>query len=159
MKSMNREIVKWIGNKDILNAKKTAFLCSSKYSATSVLKSYDWAREQKKLGNCVISGFHSSIEKDVFNILIEGNQPIIIVLARGMIKRLEPKIKCAIDNGRLLIITPFESSVTYITKETSMLRNELIIELADELIIAHMSKGGKLEKLIKAIDNKPIKYL
>jgi hypothetical protein len=39
---------------------------------------------QRESGNCVISGFHSQIEKDVLHYLLKGNQPIIVFLARGL---------------------------------------------------------------------------
>jgi hypothetical protein len=60
---------KSIGNKKILNLHKTAFLCSRKIPADIILKSYDWAIEQRDKGICIISGFHSKIEKDVFQYL------------------------------------------------------------------------------------------
>ena len=70
------------GNKKILNLHKTAFLCSRKVPANIILKSYDWAIKQRDKGMCIISGFHSKIEKDVFHYLIKGDQPIIMVLER-----------------------------------------------------------------------------
>jgi hypothetical protein len=75
-----------LGNPDIWRFPKTAFLCSDKFSASSVLASYDWARQMNRENRCVISGFHSRIEKDVFEILLGGTQPIILALARGLYK-------------------------------------------------------------------------
>jgi hypothetical protein len=58
-------IVASLGNRDILKLQKTAFLCSRDIPASIVLKCYDWAIEQRDKGTCVISGFHSQIEKVV----------------------------------------------------------------------------------------------
>ncbi len=44
-------------NTALLNLHKVAFLCSRKCPAAVVLKSYDWAIEQRDKGVCVISGF------------------------------------------------------------------------------------------------------
>ena len=66
--------MKYIGNQQILSIQKTAFLCSRKIPASVVLKCYDWAIEQRVAGKCVISGFHSQIEKDVFHYLLKGKQ-------------------------------------------------------------------------------------
>jgi hypothetical protein len=66
-----------LGSIDILKLHKTAFLCSRKCPADIVLKSYDWAIERREKGECVISGFHSKIEKDVLHYLLKGAQPII----------------------------------------------------------------------------------
>src|SRR3990167_4344702 len=99
------------GSQELLKLHKTAFLCSRKCPADIVLKSYDWAIEQREKGVCVISGFHSKIEKDVLHYLLKGSQPIILALARGLKKRLEPELKEALDNKRLLLITPFSEKV------------------------------------------------
>lgn len=100
------EIIDHTGNLELLKLYKTAFLCSRDIQASIVLKCYDWAIEQREQGNCVISGFHSQIEKDVFHYLLKGDQPIIIAMARGLKQRIEPKIKKEIDRGRVLIISP-----------------------------------------------------
>lgn len=82
-------IVSSLGNMELLKLPKTAFLCSRKIPASAVLKCYDWAIEQRENGNCIISGFHSKIEKDVFHYLLSGTQPVIMALARGMKKKLD----------------------------------------------------------------------
>jgi len=69
-----------IGNIDLLKLPKTAFLCSRKVPATVVLKCYDWAIEQREEGNCIISRFHSVIEKDVLHYLLNPDYTIDILL-------------------------------------------------------------------------------
>lgn len=150
------KIFNTFGNAEILKQHKVAFLCSRKCPANIVLKSYDWAIEQREKGVCVISGFHSKIEKDVFHFLLKGTQPIILALARGMRKRLEPELQAALDANRLLIIAPFNETVKRVTAETAFQRNRLMAELADEILIAYASKGGSLEKLIDSLDSKQI---
>ena len=137
-----------LGNTDLLQLSKTAFLCSRKIPADTVLKCYDWAIAQRQTGNCVISGFHSQIEKDVFHYLIKGKQPIIIALARGLKEKLEPELKKPIDEGRLLIITPFDKLTKRVTEQTAELRNKMMIELADNITVGYASAGGQLEKLL-----------
>ncbi len=148
------DIKDFTGNKELLKKKKTAFLCSREIPASIVLKCYDWAIEQRKLGKCVISGFHSQIEKDVFHYLLKGNQPIIIAMARGLKKRIEPDIKQALDQNRILIISPFDISVKRITAKTAMIRNQLMIELADKITIGYLKKDGSLDKMIRIIGRK-----
>ena len=81
------------GNTDLLKLPKTAFLCSRKVPASVVLKCYDWAIAQRENGVCVLSGFHSQLEKDVLHYLLKGKQPIIITLARGLKVNLEPELE------------------------------------------------------------------
>lgn len=144
-------IIAHLGNTDILKLPKTAFLCSRKVPAGVVLKCYDWAIAQREAGRCIISGFHSQIEKDVLHYLIKGSQPIIIALAGGLKKRLEPELKDAMDKNRLLIVTPFDEKVKRVTNETANQRNRFMAELADEIFVAYSLAGGNIEKLITDI--------
>ena len=149
-------IVSTLGNIELLKLRKTAFLCSREIPASVVLKCYDWAIEQREKGNCIISGFHSKIEKDVFHYLLVGTQPVIMALARGMKDRIEPELKSAIDDGRLLIVTPFKDRVKRVTSETAQIRNQFMFDLADEIAIGHASKGGMLEKLLVEVKDKKV---
>ena len=149
---MNPEKLTYLGDKSILDRFKTAFFCSRKCPSDIVLKSLDWAKEKKEKGECIMSGFHSRIEKDVFDILLQGAQPIILVLARGMKKKWPEKIKSAIKSKRLLIISPFDESVTYVTQQTANKRNKIMTSLADEVFIAYSSKVGHINKLVSNLD-------
>ena len=144
-----------IGNSGLLSLHKTAFLCSRKIPASAVLKCYDWAIAQREAGNCVISGFHSQIEKDVLHYLLKGQQPIILVLARGMKEKTEPEFVKPLSEGRLLIISPFEKTTRRVTKKTSELRNKIIIQLADNITVGYARAGGQIEKIFETT-NKPI---
>lgn len=147
------------GNMEFLELPKTAFLCSRKVSANTVLKCYDWAIAQREANRCIISGFHSQIEKDVLHYLLKGAQPIILALARGLKVRIEPELKQPLEQGRLLIISPFESSVKRVTAQTANIRNRMMIEMADEVVIGHASSNGQLEAIINNCKEKEIKRL
>ena len=148
-----------IGNKDLLELPKTAFLCSRKIPASTVLKCYDWAIAQRELGNCVISGFHSQIEKDVLQYLLKGKQPIILALARGLKEELEPELKKPLEQGRLLIITPFDKTTKRVTELTAETRNKMMIEFADSITVGYARAGGRLDELLKMTDKQIIKML
>lgn len=137
------------GNKELLNLPKTAFFCSRNISASAVLKCYDWAIAQREAGNCIISGFHSRIEKDVLHYLLKGSQPIIVAMARGFKQKTEPELLQEVEKGRLLILTPFGKEVKRVTEKTAQIRNRMMLELADTIAIGHISEGGLLEALLK----------
>ena len=118
-----------------------------------VLKCYDWAIAQREAGRCIISGFHSQLEKDVRHYLLKAKQPIILVLARGLKKRLEPELKDALDKNKLLLITPFSEKVKRVTRETANERNRFMAELADEIFVAYALPGGSVEKVITGISH------
>jgi len=139
----------YLGNREILKEHKVGFLCSRKVPAKIILKTYDWAIEQREKGVCVVSGFHSKIEKDVFHYLLKGEQPIILVLARGMYKRVPAGLQKEVEKSRLLIISPFQDSNKRMTKDNAIIRNKYIIEISDELKVPYISKNGLLNKLLK----------
>lgn len=149
-------IVSSLGNKGLLKLHKTAFLCSRKIPASVVLKCYDWAIDQREKGNCVISGFHSKIEKDVFHYLLAGTQPIIMALARGMKEKIEPELKVAIEIGKLLIVTSFENKIQWVTAKNAEKRNRFMIELADTIVVGYASKSGMLERLVADVKGKRV---
>ena len=148
-----------VGNEELLKLNKIAFLCSRKVPAGAVLKCYDWAIEQREKNNCIISGFHSQIEKDVLHYLLKGKQPIILALARGLKKKVEKEFEEPIKKGRLLIITPFKEETKRVTEQTAQTRNKIMIELADSITVGYASAGGNLEMLLHSIPKEKKQYI
>ena len=141
--------MEYLGNKEILALHKTAFLCSQKVPAEKVLKSYDWAKEQRELGNCIVCGNQSQIEKDVVEILLKGKQPVIIIIARNIKKRWQATIEKALHENRLLIISPFSDKTQRISRKTAEIRNAEILKLSNQITIAHATPNGQLAKLLE----------
>lgn len=81
-----------------------------------------------------------------------------MALARGLKKKIEPELVKPIDEGRLLIISPFENSVKRASEQTAQIRNKFMIDLADQVTVGYISAGGKLEALLKTLE-KPLTIL
>lgn len=135
------------GNIEILKLHKTAFLCSRQISAQSVLKCYDWATKQRDEGCCIISGFHSQIEKDVLHFLLKGKQPIILVLGRSLYKQIPEELNKPLKEERLLIISVVSQSTNRQSIESAILRNRYIIDNADEVVFGSIDPNGMLNRL------------
>ena len=73
-----------IGRLDLLNISKTALFCSKSCPGDAILAAMDQAQKWRDQGRCIISGFHSPIEKECLKILLRGCQPIIICPARSL---------------------------------------------------------------------------
>ena len=138
------------------NKTKIGFFCSRSLSAKSVLKCYDWATDQKEKDVCIISGFHSKIEKDVLLFLLKNKTPVIWVLARKPYKNIPDGLNIYVENGLLTIIST--SDTVRQSKETSLMRNEYIASISDELVFASLSKESSLYPLYEKakMNNKPI---
>ena len=134
--------VEYLGNQELLQLKKTAFLASSTISSETVLQVYDWATEMRNRGVCVVSGFSSKLEQDVLHFLLKGSQPIIIVLARKMYKVIPDELKEPLAQNRLLIISV--SNAVRQSKATALARNKYICEMADSILFVGVTEQSSL---------------
>lgn len=141
--------IRYIGERSILKGKTIGFLSSSKISLEHSLKCKEWVRQKIKNNEIIICGNINSIEREIVNILLDSKQLFILVLANGFKSNTNEKISQAIDENRILILTPFEEEVVAYTKETAHVRNRLIIKLSKELYVGTVSKGGNLDKLLQ----------
>lgn len=131
-----------LGNKELLNLHKTAFLCSRTVSSGAVLRSYDWAMQLNIERNVVVSGFQSKLEKDVLRLLNKRRASIILVLARKMYKEIPDEFQPFVANNRLLIIST--SSAIRNAKNEADRRNEYIAQLADDIVFGYINEGSSL---------------
>lgn len=132
----------YLGNRDLLNLPKTAFLASSIIPTDMVLRCYDWAQKMGKEGKCVISGFSSHLEKQVLHFLIKRKGPIILVLARQMFKRIPDELQALLDENRLLIIST--TNAVRQSKVTAYARNKYICEIANDIIFVGINEESSL---------------
>ena len=124
----------YLGNKALLNMQKVGFLASRKISTLSVLPALDWAMQVSKQRDiAIVSGFHSLMERNVLKLLLQGQCGIIIVLARGMYRKLPKQYEEAMNQNRLLIISYEKDSVTRVSEESAHKRNHHVEQLANEM--------------------------
>ena len=147
---MNME---YLGNKELMNLPKTAFLASSTIPPDMVLKCYDWATAKHE--GCVVSGFSSKLEQDVLHFLIKAKCPVILVLARYMYKVIPAELKEAMEEGRLLIISV--SNATRQSKVTAHARNKYICDIADKILFVGVSENSSLYSIKLNYESKQIK--
>ena len=142
--------VEYLGNRELLKLKKTAFLASSTISSETVLRCYDWATEMRNR-ECVVSGFSSKLEQDVLHFLLKGSQPIIIVLARRMYRNIPDELKEPLAQNRLLIISV--SNAVRQSKVTAMARNRYVCEMADKIFFVGVTEQSSLYAFKKEFEN------
>jgi predicted Rossmann fold nucleotide-binding protein DprA/Smf involved in DNA uptake len=144
-----------LGNLDLLSRPMTALFCSARCPGKTILRIYDQAAKWRDEEHCVISGFHSPVEKECLRILLRGSQPVIICPARAIPKRIPPEWRKALDDGRLLILSFFPDKETRVTADLAAHRNELVAALADQVFLAYATPGGRLENSLR---QKPLPY-
>ena len=71
----------------------TALFCSARCPGKLILRTYDQVAQWRDAGHCVVSGFHSPVEKECLRILLRGEPPIIICPARASIEHRTSNIQ------------------------------------------------------------------
>ena len=138
----------FLGNTDLLNQPLVAFLCSRRYAPQAVLASYDWATAQHD--KVVISTFHSPLERDVMDFLLQKKQPLIYVLPARMYKRVPVRFREALDEGRIVFISLCNEDVRMYGEDNSYAANRYILSLASEAVFASIAKESSTEKLYQS---------
>jgi hypothetical protein len=140
--------LKAIGDLNNLNHNLLGIMCSQSCPGDLVLKGFDAAKQIRDQSITVVSGFHSSMEKDIFEILLRGSQPIIHCLSKAIETYRIPKhLLPRVENGQLTIIAPdFPIAEKRITKNTSETCNKLVMDICDQVLIIHAHEGGNLER-------------
>ena len=136
-----------LGNLGLLALPKTALFCSARCPGDAVLRAHDQAARWCDEDRCVISGFHSPVEKECLRTLLRGDAPVILCPARGLLQRLPAPWAIAVASGRMLILSFCTGDERRVTTALSARRNELVAALADEVCIVHAAVGGHLETL------------
>ena len=142
-----------IGNKALLDLPKTAFL-ASRTGDRRVAPAFP------ERPACVISGFLSPMERAVFDASLADGTPMIQVLARGLPKTFPPRVRCALDAGRLLVISPFTEDINRVNAVRAAWCNQYLLHAADVVVIGYLNPDGMLACLLADMPaDKPVSLL
>lgn len=137
-----------LGNTSLLERWKIGYFASGTIAALSVLPTLDWVSEVAKREEvAVVSGFHSKMEREVLDFLLRGKCGIICVLARSIYKSVPPKYREAYAAGRVLFVTPFNTSAVMTSRHLCRLRNEYVANISDELVFSSLTPESSLYPL------------
>src|SRR5262245_40127064 len=100
--------VSYFGPLGLLQNRMLGLVCSMRCPGEVILRAYDLARSLREAGIPVIGGFHSPMERECFEILSRGSQPIVICPARSLQSmRVPASWRVPLEQNRLLVISPF----------------------------------------------------
>ncbi len=133
-----------IGNATLLTQPLTAFFASRQCSGVAIRAAMGWAIEQARSKSPVISGFHSSLEQSVLEVLLTAGAPCVMVIARRIDQaHLPPSWLQAAKNGTAAVVSMADTT-RRLTAELATRRNDWVAEHAARIVIAHASEGGSL---------------
>ena len=138
------------GNPAHLTQPTLALLCSAQAPAGVLLAVHDLAQHWRHHGPVIMSGFQSLVEEEALTVLLRGPRPLVFWLARGPYRRVPERLRLALDDGRLLIVAPFASTVRRSTQATAQQRNRLLCAQADAVLVAHAAPGSRTAALAQA---------
>ncbi|MBQ5716030.1 MAG: hypothetical protein IIV60_06660 [Alistipes sp.] len=104
-----------------------------------------WAAGICQTDKVVISGFHSPLEKEILNYLLERKHPVIFALGRALYKKVPPHLQTAFDEGNLLFIS-FRDYTRH-SWNSALQRNWGAANLASELVFAPFDNTSQLSTL------------
>jgi len=141
-----------LGNLEVLQSKKLALFCSVRCPGKLILATHDFCHELRNKGVTVVGGFHSPVERECLNILLRGTGRIIICPARGLEGiRMRAELKAAIDQGRMLFLSPFKAQQRRATAQMAVYRNLFVAAVADAIFVAHARPTGKTEQFCREV--------
>ncbi|MBD0320949.1 MAG: hypothetical protein ICV87_11485 [Gemmatimonadetes bacterium] len=141
-----------LGNPALLHQPLIGLLCSRRVPPPLEEHALAWARSARDLGFPVVGGFLSPVERGCLEVLLQGRQPVVVCLARGLAAtRIPARWRTPLDRGRLLLVTPFADDVVQLSAATAEARNRLVASLARQLVVPHAAPGGHLIRLVREV--------
>jgi predicted Rossmann fold nucleotide-binding protein DprA/Smf involved in DNA uptake len=137
-----------IGNLEILAVPLLGFFCSTRCPGTVILRTYDLALALREAGVPIIGGFHSPMEQECLDVLLRGQQPVVICPARSIARlRLTTAWRRPLAESRLLILSPFEAKHRRPTTDLAEQRNRFVATLAAASFVAYAAPGSRTARL------------
>ena len=133
-----------LGNLDILTMPQLGLFCATRCPGSVILRTYDLALALREAGVPVIGGFHTPMEKECLDVLLRGQQPVVICPARNIERlRLPMSWRQPYDQGRLLVLSPFVARQRRPTTELAEHRNRFVATLATNIFVAYAGPESK----------------
>jgi predicted Rossmann fold nucleotide-binding protein DprA/Smf involved in DNA uptake len=90
-----------------------------------------------------VGGWHSPLEEEALRVLLDQEASIIFCVSKGL-DRFIPSIEVAsrVSQGQALLLTHCSPKAKRITRDASMRRNQLVVELAKALLILSAPEGS-----------------
>ena len=148
------------GNKDLLDRPLIAFFASRKATPHDVQLAHQWAESICKTNKVVISGFHSPLEKEILNFLLEHQRPVVIALGRTLYKRIPEYLQSHFDEGRVLFVS-FRDYSRH-NWNSAHIRNWSVANLAEKVYFTQFDETSSLSTLhytFKHYGNTPVYIL
>lgn len=141
-----------IGSLAVLHRPRLGLICSSHCPGSIALATYRVARCALPGGPLVIGGFHSPMERTVFELLTTRHCPVVVCPGRRIRSHSVPAAwAAAIAEERLLILSPFTPERRRVDRLLAQRRNAFVAALADTVFVPYARPGGAVASLVMTL--------
>jgi hypothetical protein len=138
-----------LGASELLDRPCIGFLCSARCSGDALLAAYEVSKRLDPAGQPVVGGFHSPMEKQFLEILLVRHVSVVVCVPRPLKRMRIPSCwAVAMDEGRLLVVSPVLSGNRRFSRSMAEMRNAVVGALADPLFVPYAFPGGSIERLL-----------
>lgn len=152
-----------LGNPAILDRKLLGIISARQIDSDLALKSSQLLKQLAFLKEVsFIGGWHSPLEAEALRILSVQPVPIVFCVSKGLNRFAPPvEVKNRVDRGQTLLLTHCSPRATRISRDASIRRNELVVELAATLLVLSAPEGSASLKLARSAlrQGKPVQTL
>lgn len=139
--------LQFVGNEKLLELPKMGFLASRGANDLQ-------GRLSVKPGEAMMSGFLSPMERAVFKAGLEHKRPLVWVKPWGETggEFQACSIRAALDEGRLLIISPFSDCGDAPSVRRAAWCNQYVLAHCGRMVVGHLNPGGMLACILSESD-------
>ena len=84
---------------------------------------------------------------------LEQRRPLIWVKPWGLEEGIDtPAIRRALDENRLLVVSPFSDDIDVSSVRRAAWRNHYVLAYCDRLVVGHLTSGGMLSCILSEAD-------
>ena len=143
---MNAGEPQYLGNRALLDMPKLGFLASRGPDASH-------GQLSLKPGEAIISGFLSPMERAVFRAGLQHKRPMIWVKPWGLDGQGDTACRVAVEEGRLLVVSPFDPAVEAPSARRAAWCNQYVLVHCDRVVVGRLNPDGMLACILAEADS------
>ncbi|HEY2922936.1 MAG TPA: DNA-processing protein DprA [Candidatus Binatia bacterium] len=141
-----------VGDPAILNYRLLGIISARQVDSDLALETARLLKQLVSLEDAAfVSGWHSPLEEEALRILLAQEATVVLCVAKSL-DRFIPSmgVESRVTDGKALLLTHCSTKAKRITRNASMRRNELIVELVKALLVLSAPEGSASLSLAKS---------
>jgi len=150
---LNNKRIFLLGNEKLLQKKKIGVFISRTISLNIVVPAEEFLLSLSELSYVFISGWHSSFERRILKKLLLAGKESIFFTSKGITNQSLYNYFTKPINEERLLMGSLLLEKAKVTLHNSIIRNEMIADIAEHNLFIFINRGGNLEDLFNRLLN------